>query len=136
MKIKVIIPAILFIVFLVFSIFVLLQEENQTPIAGTEESQAEPEENIGQAILFYGNGCPHCKIVEEYIEENNIQDKLSFVRKEVYYNKDNALDLEAKAKICGLPARSIGVPFFWDGEKCFIGDRNIIKFFQEKNSGQ
>jgi glutaredoxin len=70
--------------------------------------------------------------VEKYIEENKIQDKISFTQKEVYYNQNNAKELEAKAKICGLPTDSIGVPFLWDGEKCLIGDQDIINFFSAK----
>jgi len=71
--------------------------------------------------------------VEEYIKENNINDKISFAQKEVYYNQNNAKELEAKAKICELPTDSIGVPLLWDGEKCLIGDQDIINFFKQKS---
>lgn len=98
-------------------------QENQL----TEESQI---------ILYYGDGCPHCAIVEEYIKENKIQDKLSFIQKEVYYNQGNAKELEEKAKICGMPTDSIGVPFLWDGEKCLVGDADIINFFKQKINRQ
>lgn len=85
-----------------------------------------------QVILFYGQGCPHCAIVEDYIEKNNINEKISFEEKEVYYNKGNANDLIQKAKACGIPTDSIGVPFLWDGEKCYVGDQEIIEFFNQK----
>ena len=134
MKNKIIIPTVLFIVVLIFSFFALAKEKDKTlPVANktTTENQS-----AGQIILFYGDGCPHCAIVEEYIKENNINDKISFAQKEVYYNQNNAKELEAKAKICGLPADSIGVPFLWDGEKCLIGDEDIINFFKQKTNGQ
>jgi len=135
MKNKIIISTILFIAVLIFSFFALSQEKdkNQIPINRTtmEENQS-----VGQIILFYGDGCPHCKIVEEYINENKIQDKISFMEKEVYYNQNNAKELEDKAKICGLPIDSIGVPFLWDGEKCLIGDQDIINFFKQQTNGQ
>lgn len=84
-------------------------------------------------ILYVGTGCSHCANVEAYIEENNIDGKITFSKKEVYYNKFNAKDLQSKAKICGLPTDSIGVPFLWDGEnaKCFMGDVDVINFFEE-----
>lgn len=83
-------------------------------------------------ILFYKDECPFCKNVEEYIKENKVDEKIKFERKEVYYNKDNAGLLLEKAKICGLPEDEIGVPFFWDGSKCLVGDRDIINFFEQR----
>lgn len=130
---KIIIPTILFIVVLIFSFFALPQEKNKNQ---TNETTATENQSSDQIILFYGDGCPHCKIVEEYINENNIQNKISFAQKEVYYNQNNAKELEAKAKICGLPTNSIGVPFLWNGEKCLIGDQDIINFFKQKTNGQ
>ncbi len=85
-----------------------------------------------QMTLFYGKGCPHCAIVEKYIKANNVQKKLKFEEKEVYYNKTNAQQLIEKAKKCGLSTQSIGVPFFWTGSHCLIGDNDIINFFKEQ----
>lgn len=132
---KIIFPTILFIAVLIFSFFVLSQEKNknQTP---TNETTITENQTESQIILFYGDGCPHCAIVEGYIKENNIQNKISFSQKEVYYNQNNAKELETKAKICGLPTDSIGVPFLWNGEKCLIGDQDIINFFKQKTNGQ
>jgi len=118
---KIIIPTILFVICLVFSFLVLLKNQpiNQQP----EQSQI---------ILFYGIGCPHCAKVEEFIKENQIEKIISFVKKEIYFNRQNAKELEEKAKICEIPENEVGVPFFWDGEKCFLGDVDIINFFKEK----
>ena len=100
------------------------------------ETTATENQLANQIILFYGDGCPHCAIVEEYINKNNVQNKISFTQKEVYYNQSNAKELETKAKICGLPTNSIGVPFLWNGDKCLIGDQDIINFFKQKTNGQ
>jgi len=137
MRNKIIISTILFIIVLVFSSVILSQEKNKNQSKTNKLINRENQGmEQGQIILFYGDGCPHCAIVEEYIEENKIQDKISFVQKEVYYNQSNAKELEAKAKICELPSDSIGVPFLWDGEKCLIGDQEIINFFKQKINGQ
>lgn len=121
---KVIIPTILFLIVFIISVIVLSgNKENNLPNNATEESEI---------ILFYGQGCPHCAIVEDYIKNNNIKEKLSFEEKEVYYNQKNADDLATKAKICGIPTDYIGVPFLWDGSKCYIGDREIIDFLNQK----
>ena len=135
MKNKILIPTILFAVVLIFSFFALSQEKDKNQIS-TNETVAKEGQSADQVILFYGDGCPHCAIVEEYIKENSIGDKISFAQKEVYYNQNNAKELEAKAKICGLPTDSIGVPFLWDGEDCLIGDQDIINFFKQKTNGQ
>jgi len=118
---KIIIPTILFVICLVFSFLVLLK--NQPINQQSEQSQI---------ILFYGIGCPHCAKVEEFIKENQIEKIISFVKKEIYFNRQNAKELEEKAKICEIPENEVGVPFLWDGEKCFLGDVDIINFFKEK----
>ena len=124
---KLLFTTILFIIVLIFSITLLLGERNKNQPIVQQNKQS-------QIILFYGDGCPHCVIVEDYIEENNIEEKISFGQKEVYYNKNNANDLADKAKICGLSANSVGVPFLWDGSKCFIGDQEIIEFFKQQSN--
>lgn len=87
-------------------------------------------------VYFYGQGCPHCANVEKFLEENNVEGKIQFEKKEVYSNKGNAnlLILVAKKK-CKLPENEIGVPFLWDGSKCLVGDGNIINFFKQKIQG-
>ncbi len=132
---KIIFPTILFIAVLVFSFFALSQEKNKSQFL-IKETEMKKNQSTDQIILFYGNNCPHCAIVEKYIKENNIDDKIPLIQKEVYYNRNNAKELKVKAKICGLPTNSIGVPFLWDGKKCLIGDQNIINFFKEKINNQ
>jgi hypothetical protein len=88
-------------------------------------------------ILFYGNGCPHCAIVDEYIKTNNVKDRVLFEEKEVFYDKCNAKLLESSASKCGLSTENLGVPFLWDGANstCLAGDQDIINFFKEKIGG-
>jgi len=83
-------------------------------------------------ILYYGEGCPHCAKVEDYLNKNNVRGKLNFETKEVYSNKDNAQEMAQKANLCGINQNNIGVPFLWDGKNCYVGDSDIIKFFEEK----
>ena len=85
-------------------------------------------------ILYYGNTCPHCKIVEDFISQNNIAQKVSFQNKEVYQDKNNALELAVKAQKCSIATDSIGVPFLWDGanSKCYVGEPDITQLFKDK----
>jgi len=131
---KIVFSTIVFIAIFIFSIFVL-SEENTNKIENNETSQQNQEamqQSMNNVVLFYSDDCPHCKIIEEYIEENNVQEKVSFTRKEVYYNNLNLKELQMRAEDCGLSGDSIGIPFLWDGKNCLMGEQEIIKFFEQK----
>ena len=83
-------------------------------------------------ILFYSDSCPHCKIVEQYIKDNNVKNYLVFDELEVSANPANAQLLVKEAASCGLPTEGLVVPFFFDGTNCFVGDQEIIKYFESK----
>jgi glutaredoxin len=84
-----------------------------------------------EMVLFYSDSCPHCKNVEAYINENDLKNKIKFAEKEVSNNQANAALLERKARQCSLDmTQGIGVPFFFDGKSCLIGDAPIIDYFQ------
>jgi len=83
-------------------------------------------------ILFYSDTCPHCKIVEQYIKDNNVKSYLVFRELEVSSNTANSQLLGKKAAGCGISGDSIGVPFFFDGQNCLVGDSDIIKYFSSK----
>ena len=131
MKNKIIIPTILFVLVLVFSFYTFSKEKDTEQSLNKDLTKVETQAE-NQIIFFYGDGCPHCAIVEEYLKENKVAEKVAFSQKEVYYNRNNANELEEKAKICGMPTDSIGVPFLWNGEKCLVGDVDIVEFFKQK----
>lgn len=85
-------------------------------------------------ILFYGDGCPHCADVEKYIDENDIAQKVSFEKLEVWNNKQNAQTMKEAAKICKLDEAKIGVPFLFAQNKCYIGTPDVKEFFKQKAS--
>ncbi|MDO8512069.1 MAG: hypothetical protein Q7S57_02260 [bacterium] len=92
-----------------------------------------PEPSIPTGIvLYFGDTCPHCKIVAQFIEDNKIKEKVTFEEKEVYNNQANAKELAEVAKTCGLATDAIGVPFLWDGKACIQGQDQTINFFKDK----
>jgi len=133
LKNKVIIFNIVTIIVFVLTFWAFSQEKDkiQGSVNGTVVEQTQ-EQETDQIILFYGEGCPHCAIVEKYLTENKIKDRVTFAQKEIYHNIKNREELKFKAEACGLSLDAIGVPFLWDGEKCLIGDKDIITFFQQK----
>ncbi len=100
-------------------------------VASSAKNQAQD-----KIILFYGDGCSHCALVEKFIKDNNIQNKVSFVEKEVFGDDVNANELVQKATTCGVATDSVGVPFLWDGSHCVIGDEAVINFFKQKTNIQ
>lgn len=87
-------------------------------------------------ILFYGNGCPHCKKVEDFLEKNKITEKFNIVQKDVFYNKNNLKEMEGYMKKHDLKYEEIGVPFLiinsWESCNYVNGDQSIIEYFQKK----
>lgn len=132
MKKNIYIPLILFVFVVIISFFALGSKKSNVN-QGQIDSRVD-KKNENEIILFYGDGCPHCIIVDEYIEENEIKDKIDFSHKEVYYNQQNAEELGQKARTCGLSTNSISVPLLFTGEQCLIGDREIINFFEQKTN--
>lgn len=83
-------------------------------------------------ILFYGNGCPHCKNVDDFVAQNKIEDKVKFIRLEVWSNRDNQIILAEVALKCQITSTQLVVPFLYDGNgKCYKGDVDIINFFKD-----
>ncbi len=99
----------------------------------TSEGQKSVSFSVSDITYYYGNTCPHCKEVENWMEENKIEEKIKVVKKEVYDNASNAAELRLAAQKCGLDTKSIGVPFLYSPEgKCFIGTPDVIAFLKEK----
>jgi glutaredoxin len=90
------------------------------------------ENPVNENVLYYGSTCSHCKIIEEFINSNNITEKLKFEQKEVFENKENANELTKVAEYCKLDSSNIGVPFMYYEGECYIGDIDIIKLLKEK----
>lgn len=85
----------------------------------------------GEIILYYSTECPHCKNVEDFIQQNQVQNKISFTQKEIS-DPANLKDLQSKAKQCNLQSDTVGIPFLWYNGKCILGDTDIINFFKSK----
>ena len=86
--------------------------------------------NSNQALFFYGNTCPHCKVVEEYMKDNQIEKIIPLRKFEVYKNPINAQILQDKAKQCGINDQEVGVPLLWKDGKCYVGEEKIINLFK------
>lgn len=81
---------------------------------------------------YWGDGCPHCKIVEDFISTWDKKDIVKIDKKEVWNNVANAKELKARYEYCKVPQSQMGVPllFTTDG-KCFSGDTPIIDYLKK-----
>jgi glutaredoxin len=137
MKKNVFIMIIGLLILLAISAFIAIRySPNIFIIPAASKTINQTKSTSSEIIFFYGNGCPHCAKVEQYLSDNKVEDKISFEKKEIYSNQDNAALLIDKAHSCGMNTDSIGVPFLWDGPtgKCISGDEDVINYFQQKLS--
>jgi len=89
--------------------------------------------NLSGTIIYYGDTCPHCKIVEDFIKSSSIDSKIEIVQKEVFENKTNQDEFLAVGKLCNLPQDYLGaVPMMYSENSCYLGDRDIICVLKEK----
>ncbi|MCS6788983.1 MAG: hypothetical protein NZ484_00185 [Patescibacteria group bacterium] len=123
-KNKIIVIGLLLLTFIILTIGAILKKST---LSVTGQNTFEN----NKLILYYGEGCPHCAIVENYLKSNQL--KIGLEQKEVYYNQNNQKDLISKAKICNIPQNQIGIPFLWTGQNCIVGDQPIIDYFKKLN---
>lgn len=97
-------------------------------------SKANSPQNTSAPIAheyYWGDGCPHCKVVTDFVESWDKKDQVAIDKKEVWNNRANYSAMLERAKSCNLNSNSLGVPFLYtiDG-KCLVGDQPIIDFFK------
>lgn len=126
---KKILPYLIALLVLVALYFIFKPRLSFTQPANFSDAEAD-------LILFWGNGCPHCQKVEDYISQNQLDSKFKISRKEVYSNQANQQLLTATAQKCPEidTSRGVGVPLAFDvkANKCLYGDTPIIEWFQAK----
>ncbi len=128
MKQKIITLLVVVLIAGLLSLVVIVSNNKEKQVA---EQKIEDLKNA-EPVFYYGNTCPHCEIVEEWFQANQVEEKMTFQKKEVYDNQANANELTKVAISCGLDANNIGVPFLYAEGKCLIGSPDIIEYFANK----
>ena len=90
--------------------------------------------STSEIILYYGNTCPHCKLVEKYITDNGIDKKIDITQKEIFDNKDNALEFNLTLNSCKIKEEDQGVPAVVYQGKCYVGDTDVLAFLDKMSS--
>jgi len=99
--------------------------DTETKTLGEKTNPDNPKE---KPILYYGETCPHCHTVLDYLEKEGRKDEL--VIKEAWDNEANNAELLEKAEECGKDPQRIGVPFLFADGQCIIGAPPIIDYLE------
>lgn len=82
--------------------------------------------------LFYGEGCPHCSALEDFLEGYLKKNKnIKLHKYEVWYNEENAQKYSEVHKI--LEDESSGIPYLIIGDKAITGFMEDVTEEQIKN---
>lgn len=82
---------------------------------------------------FWGEDCPHCKNVADFLNSWDKKDQVKIDKFEVWSSAKNADLMEARYRSCKTtnPAE-MGVPLLFTPEgKCVSGDQPIIDYLKE-----
>ena len=83
-------------------------------------------------VLYHKTDCPHCANVDKFLEGTGGADKAGILRAEVSENPRNAISHAQRALRCGLASDNLPLPLLWDGDKCIVGDKDIITYLGGK----
>ncbi len=80
---------------------------------------------------YWGDGCPHCKIVEDFLSTWDKKDQVNIEELEVWSSPQNARKMTSRANYCKIPQKELAVPFlFTPSGECLKGDEPIINYFK------
>lgn len=105
--------AVLFIIPLVFVFVTAVRAEENSKI-----------------YFFYGTGCPHCAQIEKYFEDEKLYDAYQIDKREIYFNRDNAILFNEILDRLNIPSNERGVPTAVIGDSVLVGDKPIIENFK------
>lgn len=107
-----------------------IDTQNKDQEASINNGQDSTEADID--YYYWGTTCPYCHDVMDWMDENQVQDKLNVVRKEVSGNQQNAAELSQRAQSCGM-GEEVPIPFMYtSGGECLFSATPIIEYLEQK----
>ena len=96
-------------------------ENSSFKFAKNTEADIKPSKDKLNIYIFWGDGCPHCKYLAEFLGEkqSEIGDKISLYTFEVWKDKNNLAFLKSFGKFLGENPK--GVPYIIIGNKTYSG---------------
>lgn len=84
----------------------------------------------GNIYFFYGTGCPHCAQAERFFENEQLYEKYPIDKREIYFNRDNAVLFNSLLDELKVSNEARGVPTVIIGDQVFVGDKLIVDNFK------
>jgi hypothetical protein len=81
--------------------------------------------------FYYGQGCPHCALVESFFSDTGVYDQYRIEKREVYFNRANATAFNRDMNRFGVPEAERAVPTVIADSNYLMGDKPIINGFSE-----
>lgn len=81
-------------------------------------------------FYFSSTTCAHCATVSQYVTEHDVKNKLYYIERDIGPDPYNTALLKAIGERCGISQNDLAVPFFWDGSACYVGDGEVIAYFE------
>lgn len=83
--------------------------------------------------LYTSKRCPHCQVVDQFIQANNLHAKLDFQEKKLESHKRYIRELVRVVRFCGYQTNQLPIPVLWTGttKTCIVGERDIIHYFSQ-----
>lgn len=85
---------------------------------------------FAELILFVGDGCGHCEMVEEYLQENEIYSKIQIKKYEIFKNSENREIYNEKGNEVGFPTERGSVPLLVHNGEYTVGSLGIIEYIE------
>ena len=117
-----------FVIYLLIATIVVfgIYKLTSRPDSGNPNTQAD-------VVLYWGEGCPHCENVKKFIQDSQVDQKISINQLEVYKNKVNQKAMQDAAMRCNMDiSQGLGVPLAVIDNKCLVGDTPIIDAIKQK----
>lgn len=86
-------------------------------------------QEMSNIYFFYGRGCLHCAKVEEFFSKHNLYIKYPIEKKEIYFDRNNALLFNQMMVDLEIPEIEQEVPTVVIGKKVLAGDQFITDNF-------
>lgn len=118
---------LLLLIALVFLFFNIMSTEVSEEDNFIDQTNVAVDEEL---ILFYGEGCQYCSIVNNYINENDLEFKTQLQVKEIYFNEENSSEFDSKFSQCQPQPPFRGVPLLWHGGFCLMGEQEIVEYLE------
>lgn len=101
-----------------------------------EEASAQSDDDMakGDIVFYFSDNCSECVNIEKYLKNNDVENKIGFIEKNINKDEAGAEQMAEDAMYCNVDEESFGVPFLWADGKCYTGEKNIIDFFNNKLS--